>query len=86
MINYRKIAVVLFTTCLPLVAFASTSDQLQVAVDNGKVAFVLVNETGAAGVDPAKQMIQRAMNQVPGSVMIETNRWNVSIKMRQIFS
>ena len=74
MINYRRIVVLLITICLPLVAFASTSDQLQTAVSNGQVAFVLVNEPGAAGIDQAKQMIQTAMTQVPEAVMIESNR------------
>jgi hypothetical protein len=74
MINYRKIVVILITICLPLVAFASTSDQLQTAVSSGQVAFVLVNEPGAAGIDQAKQMIQDVRAQVSGSVMIESNR------------
>jgi len=74
MINFKKIAVLAFVTCLPLVAFASTSDQLQTAISNDQVAFVLVTEPGVAGIDQAQQMIQTAMTQVPGAMMIESNR------------
>jgi len=74
MINFKKIAVLAFVTFLPLVAFASTSDQLQTATSESHVAFVLVTEPGAAGIDQAQQMIQTAMAQVPGAVMIESNR------------
>lgn len=74
MFNYRKIAGLLITICLPVVAFASTSEQLESAADMGNVSFVLVTEPGAAGIDQARQMIQNAMTQIPGSVMIESNR------------
>jgi len=72
--NHKNIAGLLFAICLPIVAFASTSEQLQVGVGKGNVVYVLVTEPNAAGVDQAKQMIQNAMNQIPGSVMIESNR------------
>lgn len=74
MFNYRKISVLLITICLPVVAFASTSEQLESAADVGNVSFVLVTEPGAAGIDQARQMIKNAMTQIPGSVMIESNR------------
>ena len=72
--NHKNIAGLLFAICLPIVTFASTSEQLLVGVDKGNVVYVLVTEPNAAGVDQAKQMIQNAMNQIPGSVMIESNR------------
>lgn len=74
MFNYRKITVLLITICLPVVAFASTSKQLESAADAGNVSFVLVTEPDAAGIDQAKQKIQEAMTKVPGSVMIESDR------------
>lgn len=74
MFKYRKITVLLIAICLPIVAFASTSEQLESAADVGNVSFVLVTEPGAAGIDQARQMIQQAMTQISGSVMIESNR------------
>ncbi len=74
MFDYRKIAVLLIVICLPVVAFASTSEQLESAADEGNVSFVLVTEPGAAGIDQARQMIQNGMTEIPGSVMIESNR------------
>ena len=74
MFNYRKIAVLLIATCLPLAASASTGEQLQLATDNGSVVFVLVTEPNAVGTDQARQTIQSALNQIPGSVIIESNR------------
>ncbi len=74
MFNYRNIAVLLILFCLPIMAFASTSDQLNIAMENGNIAYVIVTEPGVPGVDQAKQMIQSTMSQTPGSVMIESNR------------
>ncbi len=78
MFNYRKIVVLLITICLPVVALASTSEQLESAADAGNASFVLVTAPGATGVDQARQMIQNAMDQTPGSVMIESNRADVA--------
>ena len=78
MFNFRRIAVLLIVVCLPLAAFASTGDQLATAVSNSQVAFVLVTEPGATGVDRANQTIQSAMTQISGSVMIESDRTNAS--------
>jgi hypothetical protein len=74
MFSCRKLAMLLFAVCLPLTAFASTGEQLQSAADEGKVVFVLVTEPGATGLDQARQTIQGALKQIPGSVMIESNR------------
>lgn len=74
MFNYRKLLVLLFAACLPVAAFASTSVQLQSAADEGSVVFVLVTEPGVAGLDQARQTIRGALNKIPGSVMIESNR------------
>jgi hypothetical protein len=74
MFKYRKIAVLLIAIYLPVVAYASTTEQLQTVTSGGNVAFVLVTEPGAAGIDQARQMIQQAMTQISGSVMIESNR------------
>ena len=74
MFNFRKIATLCIVACLPLMAFASTSEQIESAVSVGNVSFVLVIEPGAAEIDRAKQMIQNAMTKIPGSVLIESNR------------
>ena len=74
MFSIRKLTGLLVAVCLPVLAMASTAEQLQTAVSNGTVAFVLVTEPGVAGTDQARQTIQSAMTQVAGSVMIEANR------------
>jgi len=74
MSNYHKFVLLLMAVCLPIATLASPAEQLQTAAETGKVAFLLVTEPGAAGVDQTKQMIQSAMNQVPGAVMIEMDR------------
>ncbi|MHC4213194.1 MAG: hypothetical protein ACYSWP_07485 [Planctomycetota bacterium] len=77
MFNYKKLTTLLIATCLPVIVFASTTDQIQTAVSNGNVAFVLVTEPGVTGTDQARQKIQDAITKVPGSVMIESNRADV---------
>jgi CheY-like chemotaxis protein len=74
MFNCKKLAVLLFAVCLPLTAFASTGEQLQLATSEGNVAFVLVTQPGAVGMEQARQTIQDALKQIPGSVMMESNR------------
>jgi len=74
MLSIRNLTGLLVALCLPVVVLAATTDELQTAVKDSKVAFVLVTEPGAVGTDQAKQTIQGAMAQVPGSVMIESNR------------
>jgi hypothetical protein len=74
MFNHSKIAVLLITLCLPMMAFATTVEQLESAASKGQVCFVVVTEPGAAGMDQANQLIQDAMAQISGSVMFESNR------------
>jgi hypothetical protein len=78
MSNCKRIAVLLIAALLPVVALASTEDQLQVAESSGNVAFVLVTGPGAIGVDEARKTIEGAISQFPGSVMIESNRMDAS--------
>lgn len=74
MFSSRIVMVWLVAFWMPVVAFASTGEKLKSAADEGNVAFVLVTEPGALGIDRARQVIQDAMAQVPGSVMFESNR------------
>jgi hypothetical protein len=74
----RIVTAIIIVVCLPLITFASTSQQLQSASENGQMAFVLVTDPSTRGVDQAKQLIQEAMTQVPGSVIIESNRADAS--------
>lgn len=74
MFNYKKLTMLLIVLCVPAIAFSTTTEQIQTAVSNGNVSFVLVTEPGAIGTDEAKQKIQEAMTKIPGSVMIEANR------------
>ena len=59
---------------LPLAAAASPQNDLDAAARKGKLAFLLISEPGTAGLDQAKEMIQSAMKQVNGSVLVEMNR------------
>jgi hypothetical protein len=78
MFIYKKLTALLITICLPVLALASTTGQLQTAAENSQVAFVMVTDPSAVGVDQARQLIQDAMNQIPGSVMIESNRADIA--------
>jgi hypothetical protein len=61
--------------CLPpLAVAASPQGDLDAAARKGKLAFLLVSEPGTAGVAQTKEVIQSAMKQVSGSVLIEMNR------------
>ena len=74
MYKYKKIAVLLFAVSLPIVAFASPAEQLQMAANNGNIAFVLVTEPGTDGVEQATQVIQSTMTEFAESVMITLDR------------
>lgn len=55
-------------------AQASPQQDLDSAAKQKKVAFVLVTDLGAAGVDAARDMIQQAMRQVKQSTLVELDR------------
>lgn len=74
MVGNKTFTGLLITVFLPLLVLAATNEALQTAASDGKVAFVLVTEPGTAGTDQARQIIQSAMAQVSGSIMIESNR------------
>lgn len=74
MFTFRKFSVLLIAVCIPIAAFAATTEELQTAASKGEVAFVLVTEPGISGADQARQTIQSAVAQVPSSLMIESNR------------
>ena len=74
MFSNRSFLVLLVAVCLPVMAFASTTELLKSAAEDGNVAFVLVTEPGASGLEEARKVIQEAIAQVSGSVMIESNR------------
>lgn len=56
------------------VAAASAQKDLESAVRQERVAFILVTEHGAPGVDAARDMIHLAMEQVRESVLVELDR------------
>ena len=55
-------------------AQASPQQDLDSAARQTKVAFILVTDAGATGVDQARDMIQQAMRQVKKSVLVEVDR------------
>jgi hypothetical protein len=74
MLSIRELTGLLVALCLPAVVLAATTNELQMAVAEGKVSFVLVTEPGAVGTEQAREAIRGAMAQSSGSVMIESNR------------
>jgi len=65
---------ILLLAMVPVNLVASTADDLQSASEKSRVAFVLVTEPGATGVDHATNIINDAMKEVENSVFIEFNR------------
>ena len=65
---------VLLLGVMTSVAGASVRSELNLAVKQGQVAFILVTEPGAAGTVQAKEIIQQAMLRVKRSTLIELER------------
>lgn len=74
MLNRKVLITILSFVCLPIAVLASTGEQLEKVAADGNVALVLVMEPGAAGLDQARRTIEDAAKQIPGSVVIESNR------------
>ena len=55
-------------------AQASPQQDLDSAARQKKVAFILVTDQGATGVDQARDLIQQAMREVQKSVLVEVDR------------
>jgi hypothetical protein len=64
----------LATGLLAPLAQASPQQDLDSAARQKKVAFVLVTDQGAAGVDQARDLIQQAMRQIKKSTLVEVDR------------
>jgi len=69
---------ILLLGLLTSLAAASAQNDLNSAAKHGKVAFILVTDQGATGVDQAKVMIAQAMKQVKKSVLVELYRSDVA--------
>ena len=59
---------------VPSVSWASPAVELGKAKEKGRVAFVLVTEPGASGVEEAEQVIREALKTTKKSVMIQLDR------------
>jgi hypothetical protein len=64
----------LATGFLAPLAQASPQQDLDSAAKQKKVAFILVTDQGATGVDQARELIQQAMKQVKKSTLVELDR------------
>jgi hypothetical protein len=60
--------------CLAPLAQASPQQDLASAAKHEKIAFILVTDQGATGVDSARDLIQQAMRQVKKSTLVEVDR------------
>jgi hypothetical protein len=67
---------VLMLGVLGSVAAASAAKDLSSAASHEKIAFVLVTDQGATGVDQARSLIEQAMKQVKKSTLVEVDRSN----------
>lgn len=67
---------VLLSGLLATLAAASAPKDIESAARGGKIAFILVTDEGATGIDQAKEMIRTAMKQVTKSALIELDRSN----------
>ena len=65
---------VLIVGLLASIAGATPQTDLTSATVQGKVAFILVTDQGATGVDQARTMIQTTMKQVKNATLVELNR------------
>lgn len=75
MMRLRVLGIALFALgVLALRADASPTNDLESAIQDQKVAFILVTEPGTPGVDQARQMIRDAVRQVNRATMIEVDR------------
>ncbi len=71
----RSFGFVLLVLCTSgPIASASTQRDVESAAKQQKVAFILVTDQGAIGVEQARTMIQQTMKQVRGSVLLELDR------------
>jgi hypothetical protein len=71
----RSILACLLSLCiLTPIAAASTQADLEKAAELRKIAFVLVTEPSATGVDQARDLIRQAMQKVPGCTLVELDR------------
>ena len=70
------ILAVLLLGVLGSVADASPQKDLSSAASHGKIAFVLVTDQGATGVDQARDLIKQAMKEVKKSTLVELDRSN----------
>lgn len=78
MLVQRVLGIFLVIAILPPSLAALPADDLQSASEAGKIAFVLVTEPGAAGLEQAQHVIKDAMSRVDQSVMIELNRADIA--------
>ena len=65
---------VLLLGLLGSIAAASVQKDLDSAAKHEKIAFILVTDQGATGINEAKEMIQQAMKQVEKAVLVELDR------------
>lgn len=78
MLVQRVLGVFLVIAIIPPSFAALPADDLQSASEAGKIAFVLVTEPGAAGVEQAEAKIRGAMAKIDKAVMIELNRADIA--------
>ena len=74
MLRLKAGIAILLLGLLATIAAASAQKDLDSAAGQEKIAFILVTDQGAIGVNQAKDMIAQAMKQVKETVMVELDR------------
>jgi len=65
----------LLMVSLPGFVLATTpAEQINVAHENGQIAFILITEPGNANTEPVRSLVQVAVEQVERSVLVELDR------------
>ena len=73
--NRRGLGLALLLLCtLGPAASASTQRDVEAAAKQGKIAFILVVDQGATGVDQARAVVRQIMPKVSNSVLLELDR------------
>ena len=74
MLFIRFVGICMLVASMSTQIFATTADELAKATDRDKTVFLLVFEPNAQGLEPAREMVNTAAQQVKKSTVIQLDR------------
>ena len=74
MLFARAMAICLLLAFSASQLIAATTDELAKATDKGKTVFLLVFEPNAPGIEPAREIVKAASEQVKKSTVVQLDR------------